>query len=272
MYYRTHPGQTLDDVVRTLAANPRILRRLNRNKIGPRGEIAPYTLLTVPTNPENAGVVQGAVPPPAARRTDDPARPKAAATGAEGVRTPSAAPNPPAPGAAARPQPEPAPVAQAPGADTAGYETRPSPVVYDPRTAAPLGTVVGRLVGATLLVVLAIYGFLRLARRFGWEASLARAAAPKGRAARREDAAPPAAEPPLAFDELLRGAARPRDLPDPAAPRQNTPPFTLMGSGPEANTITGTKAFGPEPDDEDEDKNIPETSLEDALRRRRSRA
>jgi hypothetical protein len=53
------------------------------------------------------------------------------------------------------------------------YDTRPSPLSYDAADAPPFWLVAARLLGATLAVVGLVYGFLRLAKRFGWEKVLA---------------------------------------------------------------------------------------------------
>lgn len=304
MTYWTYPGQDFNDVVARLDTNAAVVRRLNKDKIGPNGELKPYTPLRIPTTPENRGVNQGAYPPPKAAK----------AAGAQTAQTAQAAkpaaplatkPAAPAPTAA----PTPAPAAT-PAAPT--YDTRPAPITYDAKNAPSLWTVLARFVGATVVMLALIYGFLHLVKRFGWEGPLSRwakpleprggapAASPGGRrfgwgrrAAPPASETPPTAEPSPAaapvsgFAEHLRAAraeAPPADRTD-----EKTERDTLLGPVSKANTYTGfasEPAAGPvaragvddarrRPEEADEsdpdDDEIPETSLEDALRGRRRR-
>ena len=267
MYYRSYPDENLDDVVRKLDTSAGVVRRLNKGRIGANGELAPYTLLAIPTTPAHEGSISGAKAPPppkqSAPKTAPPARP---------------APSPPAPASA-----------PAPPAGKISPVTTPRPQTYDTRdaggdrSAAPaapsLWLSLARLLAATVFILALVYAFIHLVKRFGWEAPLARwggrlGPAPAGR---REDGNPPSAPAvetaPVAgdFGAHLRLAANkgPGDAVDAAG--ENTPseeksPSTLLGNVRQADTNTRIKAAETNPDDDD----IPETSLQDALRGRRN--
>lgn len=233
-----------------------------------------------------------------------------ASSGAPQPASPSAAsPARQAPAPMPPPASNPAPAADAPSppATPPRYTTRDAPTDYSAKDAPPLGQAVGRFLVALTVVVGALYLGARLIKHFGWEGRLARlggthagaksAGVPEpGKAvgtafaahldAARQEEAPPAprdhAGAQAALDARIREA---RAAAEPAAPRRtdgpvppetapprrpdsaakNSYPSTLLGNVQKANTITRTEAFDTDPDDD-----IPQTSLDDALRRRKS--
>lgn len=279
MYYRVRPGETLYDIGDRLDTSPSAVRRLNRHKIGLNGKIKPYAVLLIPTDPSHQGKVIGASSVDAlayarkkARQKPKPPKPKPAASKPEREAATAAATSRPA----APPKSIPASASAPPPAAPAlppppDYGTRDTTINYD--TAKEGNGIAGlvRFLLAFLVVCGAIPLVLRLIKRFGLAPHLAN---------RFPAAAPPAPEAAdgasggVPFAQLLGAATA-------AAPAKNIPQ-TLQEPVVEADTSTGTPANAPAapvpapaagleqaPEDNDAD-DIPETSLEAALRARRA--
>lgn len=279
IYYRTFPREDLNAVVRKLETSAAVVRQRNPGKIGSDGTLAPGTVLVVPTSEANRGRQMGAAAPVQAPPAALPSPP-----------LPAADPPLPSPVAVSAPAPRPTNGPRGPGgappptpaaAEPTLYDTRSSGITSGPRIGPPLWRIAVQFLGVTLLMVALVYGVVFLIKRFGWEASLARWGTRWGVApaqpAGRFFAAPSGPKPteearrPRPFDRYLRQAAAESAPPDDASEKafeQKTGPVALLGDTPKTDSSTRTMAFGNDPDDDQ----IPQTSLEDALQRRRKRA